>query len=125
MIYFNEFVDFNSLNGQTIKSVESMESGSGEVYFHMQDGTTYKMYHEQDCCENVYLADVCGDPNDLIDAKIITAEERSESCRDYEDYESVTYTFYDIQTNKGCVNLRWVGSSNGYYSESVGLAKTN
>lgn len=39
--------------------------------------------------------------------------------------ESFTWTFYLIQTNKGHVTLRWLGSSNGYYSESVRFARVD
>ena len=38
---------------------------------------------------------------------------------------SVTWTFYEIATNKGRITLRWCGTSNGYYSESVDFVKVN
>ena len=87
------------------------------------------MLHDQDCCEHVYLEDVNGDLGDLVGVPIVTATEESsgENPPGVEtplgSDDSFTWTFYRISTIKGTVVLRWYGSSNGYYSESVGLNK--
>jgi len=83
----------------------------------------YKFYHEQNCCESVSLYDVNGDLDDLIDEVIIQAEEVSETAKDDEVSESGTWTFYKFATRKGYVTLRWLGESNGYYSESMNFVK--
>lgn len=91
--------------------------GSEEVIFKVKDGVEFRMYHQQDCCENVSVEDVCGDVGDLIGAEVLHFEERTDEAET--DWGHTTWTFYDIQTTKGCVNIRWCGESNGYYSESV------
>src|SRR5690606_6544325 len=89
------------------------------------DGGVYIMFHEQDCCEGVYVADVIGDLDDLIGATVTMAEKVTHSMQNPEgvpakDYQySWTWTFYQLATVKGYVTIRWYGESNGYYSESV------
>ena len=76
-----------------------------------------EMIHHQDCCEIVYLADVVGSFEDLIGYPLL---EVSESIVDIEseDYSS-TASYYNFRTVKASVQLRWVGESNGFYSEIV------
>jgi len=77
------------------------------------------MYHDQECCESVYIADINGAWSDIINFPILRAEERTEDIDG--EYELITYTFYNIATIKGEVTIRWNGASNGYYSVGVDL----
>lgn len=119
-MYYYESID--CLVGETIVDIAGVDQYSEEIIFICSSGKQVKMYHEQDCCESVSLEDFNGDVNDLRGATIISAEERVECPDNENNYESVTYTFYDIQTDKGSLWLRWYGTSNGYYSESVNIA---
>ena len=57
----------------------------------------------------------------MIGREIVEAEE---SDGEYEEAsESGTWTFYRISTVMGTVTIRWIGESNGYYSESVDLVE--
>jgi hypothetical protein len=114
--------EISELLGKTITEIAGLEKDSDEVRFRCSDGTEYRMLHRQDCCESVAVEDVVGDYHDLIGSPILVAEEPS--SEDYPapqvDYdESYTWTFYKLDTNKGGVTIRWLGMSNGYYSESV------
>jgi len=116
----------NELLGKTIESI-NVSSDKDEIIFICKDGSKFKMYHDQDCCENVPVEDICGDLNDLIGYPVLSAEEVSNINetpdeislpREYQP-DSYTWTFYKLSTMKGSATIRWYGESNGYYSESV------
>lgn len=79
-------------------------------------GGVYVFRHTQDCCESVYIEDVCGDLSDLENSPILLAEE---ILHDPDEHGDELWTFYKFSTIKGTVVVRFVGSSNGYYSVSV------
>lgn len=117
-----EYFDFKDLVGKTFISIENQ---GDELIFTESDGTIYNMRHDKDCCESVELEDICGDFNNLLNTPIIMAEESSNSDMPAKDEwdESYTWTFYKLATINGYVTLRWYGTSNGYYSESVDFYK--
>lgn len=113
-----KYLAFESIIGKIFVSVKA---SNDEVTFIEADGTTYKLCHFQDCCESVYIEDFEGDFSDLENTPIVFAEEITNTnlppaseCDD-----SYTWTFYKIATVKGWVDIRFFGTSNGYYSESV------
>ncbi len=120
----NKFLD---LVGKTLVSVKN--NNDDEMIFTLDNGETYKLFHNQDCCESVSIEDIIGDLNDLVGSPILMAEEVTHSdenpegtpSKDYQD--SFTWTFYKLATIKGYVTIRWYGESNGYYSERVDFCK--
>jgi len=98
-----------------------------EVIFELADGRSFKLYHEQDCCESVNIEELDGalDEDVLVDlvGEVVLATEESKD--DDKAEESGTWTFYRIGTVKGTVVMRWHGSSNGYYSEGVSFCEVN
>lgn len=117
---------FTSLVGKTLTHV----SNEGDkIVFIVSPTETYKLEHLQDCCEEVRVESIVGDLADLIGTPILKAEEATgETPADYRfEYapESHTWTFYKLATIKGYVDIRWLGESNGYYSEGVSFMRGN
>ena len=121
-------MNITELLGKTLTQVEG-KAGDDEITFRCSDGTAYRMWHSQDCCEMVTVESVVGDWADLIGSPILKAEESTSDqtpdghVHEYEP-ESQTWTFYKLATVKGYVDIRWFGESNGYYSESVDFDAT-
>lgn len=113
-----------SLLGKTLTNIE-ISDALDSVIFTTLEGDRYQMYHSQDCCETVTIDDINGDIVDLLNSPITLASERTsrESFNSEKEYESFLWTFYTLATVKGYVDIRWVGNSNGYYSESVDFIK--
>lgn len=103
-----------------VKSVKGLSKGSDEVTFVFEDGTKLVMYHEQDCCEHVRLVDF--ELQGKLKGPLLQFQETAEVRSGTEsDYGSETWTFYNIRIGTASLNMRWLGESNGYYSESVDL----
>ena len=108
--------------GKTFTQVEG-SAGDREMLFRTADGETFLFSHYQDCCESVRIEDVCGDIQDLVGEPILMAEEVSGEtpAQDEDSWDHQTWTFYKFATRKGYVDVRWLGESNGYYSERVDM----
>ena len=109
--------------GKTFVQV-SGSVGDGEMTFVTAQGERFMFAHSQDCCERVDINDIVGDLQDLVGEPLLVAEEvQGVTPVDFDegDHESVTWTFYKFATRKGYVDVRWLGESNGYYSEGVDL----
>ena len=125
------WVPFTELLGKTLVAVhvtaEDEDLGhDNQILFVCSDDTIFRLYHPQTCCEQVYVSEIVGEWSDLIDRPLLLAEEVSDDNhivsptggpRGQDD--STTWTFYKLDTNRGGVTIRWIGTSNGYYSERV------
>lgn len=116
---------YTEFSGKTIQEIRGCKKHSDEVTIKFTDGTCLKFYHQQDCCESVYLEDFDITPEWLIDSKIISVEERisrsGEEISHYDSTYSYTWSFYVIKTSSSTMVLRWYGESNGWYSETVDI----
>lgn len=122
-------MEYKTLEFMIGKVFSSVKNEGESVIFRLKDDSEllgYDMYHNQDCCESVYVEDIVGDLQDLVDVPILKAEVRTstdETPIDPDSYldDSNTWTFFEFATIKGNVTIRWWGSSNGYYGEDVDI----
>ncbi len=115
---------FGELVGYTLRDVRQ---DGDSIELTLENGDTYSLSHSQSCCESVTIEDISGNLQDLVGFPIIRAEENTNTDDPTPDgalAESYTWTFYRIQTVNGLVVVRFYGSSNGYYSETVDFVKT-
>lgn len=125
--------DMNPLIGQTIRAIEcefrEYEAANGmKVPVHtiiiVCDNCAFETSHSQDCCETVEVHDIIGDLNSLIGKKVINCKtiESQEWPSDVEKgqyVDSFTWTTQIIQTKSTEIKIRWLGESNGWYSEGI------
>lgn len=116
-----QLININELMGKTIKEIKVFDRNvfkEDQISF-FTENEEYMMYHDRECCENVYIEDIIGDMDDLLNSPILMAEEVINESTN----ESGTWSFYKLATTKGYVTIRWYGMSNGYYSERVSFYK--
>ncbi|MDD9266006.1 hypothetical protein ACFPES_03070 [Paenibacillus sp. GCM10023248] len=108
-------MNISVLMGKTLTEIKNKDNE--ELLFFVSDGEVYRMYHEQDCCESVMVEEIIGNLDDLLHSEILMAEEVTNEGES--EWASQTWTFYKLATVRGYVTIRWLGESNGFYSESV------
>lgn len=116
MGWYSNHVSVEEMLNQTFTSVRA----TNDTVTFENDEVRYVLYHEQDCCEYVGVEEIIGDLEDLENLPLLIAREDTNAddpgtCSS----ESYTWTFYNFATYKGYVTIRFLGESNGYYSEDV------
>ena len=116
-MYDNE----NKLDGLTVDYIDISDD---TLLITTKCGRKFEFYHCQDCCENVWIYDSVGDLKTLEGKKLVSVTMEVDDIPedvDYEkcDYGTETWTNIIFKTTDETVISRWIGESNGYYSESV------
>jgi len=113
--------DIESLRGEVLTHIDVSDD---EIMLTTESGRKILIYHSQDCCESVSIEGIEGDFKDLVGKVIIDVSEETDSSDSPPDgyCESFTRTTHVFRVNDATVISKWIGTSNGYYSESVHLA---
>lgn len=108
---------FSELLGRVL--VEILNKDQQVLTFRFSEGPDWVMYHRQSCCEWIRLEECIGEPEWICGSPLTMAEKVSQKGPEGEYGNTSTWTFYKFATVKGYVTLRWLGTSNGCYSEDV------
>lgn len=119
-----ERLTFDILKDKTLKEIEI---GEDFVFFTTTDDDCFSLYHSQDCCEYVSIYDTIGDVENILNAEILHCDESNDEPIDNFQYtnDSHTWSIYTITTEKGTFVIRFLGESNGYYSERVYFVRSH
>ena len=119
---YRDRIEIEQLVGETLTYVDTDENND-EIMLTTASGKIIKIFHEQDCCESVHIEDTEGNWHELIGKVIVEAtnESTSEGEPPNEYSESWTRTTLTFKVDDATVISRWIGESNGYYSESVDI----
>ena len=113
--YYRQPISIDQIKGMTITAVIYKESNES-LLIHLNTHVL-EMIHHQDCCETVYLTDVVGSFEDLIGYPLLEVSESIVNAKSSD--VSATASYYNFRTVKASVQLRLLGESNGFYSETI------
>jgi hypothetical protein len=120
--YMSERIGLNSLVGEVLTHVDT--DGVDQIMLTTASGRKISIYHWQDCCETVQIVDTEGNWHDLIGKVVIDASESVYAGDPPSEYsDSWTRTDLIFKVDGATLISRWIGESNGYYSESVDISE--
>ena len=116
---------FEELIGKTLTAIKVDEKYAAWILFVVSEDEKYLLHNDEADCNDVQVTidDINGDINDLVGSPLTMAESVSNEAFEKSQDAEGTWTFYRFATIKGYVDIRWFGTSNGYYSETVTLER--
>ncbi len=110
------------LVGHTLSHID-VDDEHHEILLTTESGRRVLIEHDQECCESVILEGVDGNPLELLGKPLLLAEHEAIDQGDPppEAPDSWTRTKLTFRVDGATVICRWIGESNGCYSESVDI----
>jgi hypothetical protein len=115
-------VEFSDLVGEVLDAVD-IDREENQILLTTRSGRRFMVYHEQDCCESVRMVGQNGSFDKLIGKPIVEARDIAVDTSEEAIDSSQTTTTLVFRVDDQTVISRWIGDSNGYYSESVDIAE--
>lgn len=119
-----KWLDASALRGETLVSV-SVDRDEDSIRFETASGRRFRMHHSQDGREHVRIHDILGDPQSLLGSPLVVSREETsgEWPKDVDESgylcDIFTWTSFFFETGTSKVRIRWLGESDGYWSELV------
>ena len=113
-------IEIGSIVGEVLTHID-IDTDKDQIRLTTASGRIIMIEHQQDCCEYVRIDGFDGDMATLVGRVIVEATQEETDGSNAEEYESRTDTKLTFRTDANTVVSRWIGTSNGYYSERVGL----
>lgn len=116
----------NTLVGERIAYID-VDEGNYEILITTVSGDTIMIYHDQKCCETVSIESTEGDWY-ALKGKVVVETVHEESQAEVppglgSNLDSCTRSTLKLRVDDATVISRWIGVSNGFYSESVDIAE--
>jgi hypothetical protein len=115
-------VEFSALVGEVLDAVD-IDREKDQILLTTRSGRNFLVYHKQDCCETVAISGQDGSFDKLIGKPIVEARDITVDTSEEAAGSSQTTTILVFRVDDQTVISRWIGDSNGYYSESVDIAE--
>jgi hypothetical protein len=115
-------VEFSALVGEVLDAVD-IDREENQILLTTRSGRRFLVYHEQDCCETVAISGQDGNFDKLIGKPLVEARDFAVDTTEEGIDDSQTTTTLVFRVDDQTVISRWIGDSNGYYSESVDIAE--
>ena len=119
-------INESELIGLVVSEIDVDDSGDS-LRITTECGRSFMFYHDQDCCETVRIWDTKGNLKLLKGKRLESVEHATlddiPSDVDYKPLDSWTWTEITFRVTDATVISRWIGESNGYYSEGVSLTE--
>jgi len=108
-------MELSSLVGEILTNIDVSDD---TVMLTTKSGRQITLFHSQTCCESVRILSTDGEWRELIGKPLMIVEAEIDGSNETER-GSETETTFTFGVDGATVINRWIGESNGYYSELV------
>ncbi len=109
--------DIKKLEGEVITHID-IDPENDIITITTKSKRSFSLHHNQCCCEYVRIVGYDGEIRSIYGKPVVVAEHSEEAVSDCQTNITIT-----LKTDRDTLIFRWIGESNGYYSESVDISE--